>query len=60
MAAGGHTSGDAVVGVTVAFTSLAVISTVFRLYTRLFLVKTGGPDDIFIAIAAVSLVKHSA
>lgn len=53
MANGGHTSGDAVVGVTVAFTILAVAGTVLRLYTRFGLSKMGGVDDLFIAIAAV-------
>lgn len=53
MAAGGHTSGDAVVGVTVSFTAVAVICTVLRLYTRFGLNKMGGIDDVFIAIAQV-------
>jgi hypothetical protein len=54
MAAGGHTSGDAVTGVTVSFTIIAVICTTLRLYTRFVLNKMGGVDDIFIAIATVS------
>lgn len=54
MATGGHTSGDAVTGVTVSFTIVAVICTVLRLYTRFALNKMGGVDDIFIAIATVS------
>lgn len=53
MAAGGHTSGDAVAGVTVSFTIVAVICTVLRLYTRFVLSKMGGIDDVFIAIAQV-------
>lgn len=55
MANGGHTSGDAVVGVTVAFTILAVISTCMRLYTRIFMSQMGGVDDFFIAASTVSL-----
>lgn len=58
MANGGHTSGDAVVGVTVAFTILAVISTCMRLYTRIFMSQMGGVDDFFIAASTVSL-QHS-
>jgi hypothetical protein len=53
MAAGGHTSGDAVTGVTVSFTIVAVICTSLRLYTRFALNKMGGVDDVFIAIATV-------
>jgi hypothetical protein len=53
MAAGGHTSGDAVAGVTIAFTVVAVIGTLLRLYTRFFLNGMGGPDDVVIAIATV-------
>ena len=53
MAAGGHTSGDAVAGVTVSFTIVAVICTVLRLNTRFILSKMGGIDDVFIAIAQV-------
>lgn len=56
MAAGGHTSGDAVAGVTVSFTVVAVICTVLRLYTRFALNKMGGIDDVFIAIAQVGPV----
>lgn len=54
MANGGHTSGDAVVGVTIAFTVLAVMSTCMRLYTRIFMSELGGVDDIFIATSTVS------
>jgi len=53
MAAGGHTSGDSVAGVTIAFTIVAVVGTLLRLYTRFFLNGMGGPDDIVIAIATV-------
>jgi hypothetical protein len=53
MAAGGHTSGDAVAGVTIAFTVVSVIGTLLRLYTRFFLNGMGGPDDVVIAIATV-------
>ena len=53
MAAGGHTSGDAVAGVTIAFTVVSVIGTLLRLYTRFFLNGMGGPDDVVIAISTV-------
>lgn len=53
MAAGGHTSGDAVAGVTIAFTVVSVIGTLLRLYTRFFLNGMGGPDDVVIAVATV-------
>lgn len=53
MATGGHTSGDAVAGVTISFTIVAAFCTIMRLYTRFFLNKMGGVDDIFIAIATV-------
>lgn len=56
MANGGHTSGDAVVGVTVAFTILAVISTCMRLYTRIFMSQMGGVDDFFIAASTFLVV----
>jgi Flp pilus assembly protein protease CpaA len=53
MAAGGHTSGYAVTGVTISFTIVAAICTILRLYTRFGLNKMGGVDDVFIAIATV-------
>jgi hypothetical protein len=53
MATGGHTSGDAVAGVTISFTIVAAFCTIMRLYTRFVLNKMGGVDDIFIAIATV-------
>lgn len=53
MATGGHTSGDAVAGVTISFTIVAAFCTLMRLYTRFVLNKMGGVDDIFIAIATV-------
>lgn len=53
MATGGHTSGDAVAGVTISFTIVAAFCTIMRLYTRFILNKMGGVDDIFIAIATV-------
>lgn len=53
MASGGHTSGDAVAGVTIAFTIVAVFGTVLRLYTRISLNGMGGADDVFIAFATV-------
>jgi hypothetical protein len=60
MVAGGHTSGDAVAGVTVAFTIVAVICTMLRLYTRFVLNKMAGIDDVFIAVATVcSLPQRS-
>ena len=54
---GGHTSGSAVVGVTIAFTILAAIATVLRLFTRTSLVHTAGPDDIAIVFATVRLLS---
>ena len=53
MATGGHTSGDAVAGVTISFTIVAAFCTIMRLYTRFVLNNMGGVDDIFIAIATV-------
>jgi hypothetical protein len=53
MAAGGHTSGDSVAGVTIAFTVVSVVGTLLRLYTRFILNGMAGPDDIVIAIATV-------
>lgn len=53
MATGGHTSGDAVAGVTISFTIVAAFCTIMRLYTRFVLNKMGGVDDVFIAIATV-------
>ncbi|GAB7327848.1 hypothetical protein MBLNU13_g11638t1 [Cladosporium sp. NU13] len=56
MATGGHTSGDAVAGVTISFTIVAAFCTIMRLYTRFVLNKMGGVDDVFIAIATVLAV----
>lgn len=51
MAASGHASGESVVGVTVAFTILAFLATVTRLFTRIRIVHNAGADDLIIAIA---------
>ena len=58
MAAGGHTSGDAVTGVTISFTIVATLCTILRLYTRFGLNRLGGVDDVFIAIATVSSMRQ--
>jgi hypothetical protein len=58
MAAGGHTSGDAVAGVTISFTIVAAICTILRLYTRFVLNRLGGVDDVFIAIAMVKFPRQ--
>ena len=53
MADSNHTSGAAVATVIITFTCLAVLVTVLRLYTRFFVVKSHGLDDIFITAAAI-------
>lgn len=47
----GHTSGSAVVGVTLAMTILAVMVVILRLTARLFVVRNAGLDDAFITAA---------
>ncbi|KAK5682121.1 hypothetical protein LTS10_005246 [Elasticomyces elasticus] len=49
--ASGHTPGAAVVGTTIAFTVLAAIAVLLRLYTRIKIVSRSGLDDLFISIA---------
>lgn len=44
----GHTSGAAVVGVTIAFTAIAALVVFTRLLTRIHIVKDPGLDDGFI------------
>lgn len=51
MAAGGHAPGHAVIGVTVAFTILAFMATMTRLYTRIRIVHNAGLDDLFNTVA---------
>lgn len=53
MAVSGHASGEAVVGVTVAFTVLAALATVARLVTRIGIVHHAGLDDVVISVAIV-------
>lgn len=53
MATSGHASGDAVVGVTVAFTVLAALATIARLVTRIGIVHSAGLDDAVILVAIV-------
>ncbi|EMC99726.1 hypothetical protein BAUCODRAFT_63880 [Baudoinia panamericana UAMH 10762] len=60
MAPSGHASGAAVIVVSVLFTSLAVISTALRLFTRLSLARNAGFDDAIIAVAAVLAVGLAA
>lgn len=57
MAAGGHAHGDAVLGVTLTFTILAVVTASLRLLTRLFISKAAGADDAFVAISTVSILR---
>ncbi|RMY78999.1 hypothetical protein D0863_00312 [Hortaea werneckii] len=47
----GHAPGQAVTGATVAFTVLAGLATIMRLFTRLHIVHTAGIDDVSIIIA---------
>lgn len=58
--AAGHASGDAVVGVTVAFTILAFMATATRLFTRTSIVHNAGWDDISITIACILTVALTA
>lgn len=53
MTTSGHASGEAVIGVTVAFTVLAALATVARLVTRIGIVHSAGLDDAVISIAIV-------
>jgi len=55
MAVSGHASGQSVVVVIVIFTSLAVLCTGLRLYTRLLVAKSAGWDDVSITVAVVRL-----
>jgi hypothetical protein len=52
--AGGHATGDAVLGVILSFTVLAVIAAGLRLLTRFFISKAAGADDAFVAVSTVS------
>ncbi|PIA92171.1 hypothetical protein CB0940_09437 [Cercospora beticola] len=56
----GHAPGSAVVGVTVAFTILAFITTAFRLFTRIAIVKQPGIDDFIITIALIFTIALTA
>jgi lipopolysaccharide export LptBFGC system permease protein LptF len=55
MAGGGHATGEAVLGVTLSFTILAVIAACLRLLTRFFISKAAGADDAFVAVSTVSI-----
>jgi hypothetical protein len=57
MAAGGHAHSDAVLGVTLSFTILAVFAACLRLLTRFFISKAAGIDDAFVAISTVSIPR---
>ena len=57
MAAGGHASSAAVLGVTLSFTILAVVAACLRLLTRFFISKAAGADDAFVAISTVSIPR---
>jgi len=49
----GHASGEAVVGVTIAFTILALLATSGRMFTRLAISRSPGLDDGFIVLSVV-------
>ena len=55
MAGGGHATGEAVLGVTLSFTILAVVAACLRLLTRFFISKAAGADDAFVAVSTVSI-----
>lgn len=50
----GHAPGSALTGVTLAFTIMAGMATIVRLYTRIAIVDTAGVDDIAIVVAMVT------
>lgn len=56
----GHAPGSAVVGVTVAFTTLAFIATTSRLVTRIAIVRGAGIDDVIITIALLFSIALTA
>jgi len=60
MVSGGHASRDAVLGMTLSFTILAVIAASLRLLTRFFISRAAGADDAFVAISTVSLLIDNA
>lgn len=53
MTASGHAPGGAVVVATIALTLMAGLATIGRLFTRTFIVRSFGLDDICIAAALV-------
>ncbi|KAH9828059.1 integral membrane protein [Teratosphaeria destructans] len=53
MAPSGYAAPDVVLGMTIAFTSLALTTVILRLLTRLRIVKNPGLDDILITIAMI-------
>lgn len=48
MGMSGHAEPEAVLGVTITFTIIAVFAVALRLYSRIFLVHSPGKDDVFI------------
>jgi len=54
MVKGGHATSEAVLGVTLSFTILAVFAAFLRLLTRFFISKAAGADDAFVAVSTVS------
>lgn len=51
MALSGHADPAAVLGTTIAFSTLAFLAVLLRMYSRLALVRSAGRDDAFICIA---------
>ena len=55
MVSGGHAPPAAVPGVTITMTALAGLVAIGRLYTRVFVVRKEGWDDLCIVLALVWL-----
>lgn len=56
MGLSGHADPNAVLGVTITFTIIAVAAVVLRLYSRIFVVHSPGKDDAFIVAACTMTV----
>lgn len=56
MGLSGHADPEAVLGVTISFTIIAVSAVVLRMYSRIFLVHSPGKDDAFIVAAAAMTI----
>jgi len=59
MGLSGHADASAIIAVTVTFTAIAGIAVLLRLYSRIWIARSAGWDDIFICFALMWTIAQT-